>query len=149
MSIPEQPQPGDSLVFTPAHTIEAEAPLPPAPAPMPMPVPLMDRVRPVVGALPKLWRSLVPLLTWIVTIAARLIALVFVLHAAFAIFKANALNTWYQVVESLANSLSLGLTSLFQLSDVRWEVVVNHGLAAVVWLIAGSVITGLLRRTVP
>lgn len=35
VSIPEQPQPGDSLVFTPAHTIEAEAPSRPRPPPCP------------------------------------------------------------------------------------------------------------------
>ncbi|MGW2161141.1 hypothetical protein [Nonomuraea sp. NPDC001699] len=42
--------------------------------------------------------------------------------------------------------MSLGLADLFQLADPRWTTFVNDGLAAVVWLMAGSAVAGLVRR---
>ncbi|MFI6325729.1 hypothetical protein ACIBG8_50010 [Nonomuraea sp. NPDC050556] len=85
-------------------------------------------------------------LVWAVRVATRLAALVLVLYAVFTVFRANPANIWYQFVESLAGSLSLGLSTLFQLADDRWEALVNYGLAAVVWLIVGSVLANLIRR---
>lgn len=85
-------------------------------------------------------------LVWMVYVATRLAALVLVLYAVFTVFRANPANIWYQFVESLAEALSLGLSTLFQLVDDRWEALVNYGLAAVVWLIIGSVVAGLIRR---
>ncbi|WP_143591666.1 hypothetical protein [Thermoactinospora rubra] len=82
----------------------------------------------------------------VVGLAARLAALVLVLHALFIVFRANPANVWYQVVESAAGRLSLGLAGLFQFADDRWEALVNYGLAAVVWLIIGSVLAGILRK---
>ncbi|MBB5078170.1 hypothetical protein [Nonomuraea endophytica] len=150
-----QPQPGDSLVYTPpvepvlvpAQPGPVEPPFPPLP-PVEK-VPFAARAKPVLSAAASVWRRVSALLIWAVKVTARLIAVVLLLHAAFSIFKANAANTWYQVVDSLAGTLSLGLTSLFDLADVRWEALVNHGLAAAVWLVAGSVAAGLLRRLTP
>lgn len=89
---------------------------------------------------------LTTVLVWTVRVATRLAALVLVLYAVFTVFRANPANIWYQFVESLAGSISLGLSTLFQLADDRWETLVNYGLAAVVWLIVGSVLANLIRR---
>ncbi|NUR86438.1 MAG: hypothetical protein HOY71_20325 [Nonomuraea sp.] len=95
------------------------------------------------------WQTVVNLLVWAVKVASRLAALVLVLYAVFTIFKANPANAWYQFVESLAGLLSLGLANLFEFADARFTVLVNYGLAAIVWLIVGSVVAGLIRRLAP
>jgi hypothetical protein len=84
-----------------------------------------------------------------VRLAAKVAALALVLYALFTVFRANPANVWYQFVESLASWLSLGLANLFQLADPRWTTLVNYGLAAIVWLIMGSAVAGLIRRAAP
>ncbi|SEH01707.1 hypothetical protein SAMN05444920_121155 [Nonomuraea solani] len=95
------------------------------------------------------WQRVVGSLAYLVKLASRVAALIVVLYAVFTVFRANPFNVWYQFVESLAAPLSLGLANLFQLADPRWTALVNHGLAAVVWLIAGSALASLIRRAAP
>ncbi|MFI7694415.1 hypothetical protein ACIBQ6_35495 [Nonomuraea sp. NPDC049655] len=94
-------------------------------------------------------RRVVSLVAYAVRLASRLAALSLALHGVFTVFRANPANGWYQLVESLASGLSLGLADLFQLADPRWTTLVNDGLAALVWLVAGSALAGLVRRTAP
>ncbi|MEV0583897.1 hypothetical protein [Nonomuraea sp. NPDC050310] len=82
----------------------------------------------------------------LVLLATRAAALVLVLYAVFTIVPANPANSWYQTVERLAGSLTLGLEGLFQIEDPLWNTLVDYGLAAVVWLIIGSVVASILRR---
>ncbi|MEV6040032.1 hypothetical protein AB0L65_53615 [Nonomuraea sp. NPDC052116] len=95
------------------------------------------------------WSRTVSALAYLVKVASRMAALVVILYAVFTVFKANPANVWYQFVESLAAWLSLGLANLFQLADPRWTALVNYGLAAIVWLIIGSALAGLIRRAAP
>jgi hypothetical protein len=71
---------------------------------------------------------------------------VLVLHVAFQVFHANQGNGLVRFTGSLAGTLSLGLEDLFLLDDPRWETLVNYGLAALVWLIGGAIVAGLVRR---
>ncbi|MEO3874524.1 hypothetical protein ABGB18_37520 [Nonomuraea sp. B12E4] len=96
-----------------------------------------------------LWHRLVNGAAYVVRVAARMAALSVLLYAVFTVFRANPANIWYQFVESLAASLSLGLANLFQLADPRWTTLVNYGLAAIVWLVLGSALSGLIRRAAP
>ncbi|RJL33149.1 hypothetical protein [Bailinhaonella thermotolerans] len=84
-----------------------------------------------------------------ILIVARLAAAVLVVHVLFVVFSANRANRLVQVVGDLANSISLGLDDLFVLTDARIGVLVNFGLAALVWLVAGSILAGLVRRLAP
>ncbi|SDK52936.1 hypothetical protein [Nonomuraea jiangxiensis] len=95
------------------------------------------------------WHRLVGGVAYVVRVAARVAALSMLLYAVFTVFRANPANVWYQFVESLASSLSLGLANLFQLADPRWTTLVNYGLAAIVWLVIGSALSGLIRRAAP
>ncbi|MDP4506056.1 hypothetical protein [Nonomuraea turcica] len=95
------------------------------------------------------WQRVVSSLATLVRLASRVAALSLVLYALFTVFRANPANVWYQFVESLAASLSLGLANLFQLAEPRWTTLVNYGLAAVVWLIIGSALASLIRRAAP
>lgn len=129
---PEPPEAGDRLVAT------SSPPRPHRPA------------RPQQQAAPaRVWRRVVGLVAYLVGLATKLAALILVLYVAFTVFRANPANIWYQFVESLATSLSLGLANLFQLADARWTTLVDYGLAALVWLIIGSAVAGLIRRAAP
>ncbi|MEU7894401.1 hypothetical protein AB0B45_16265 [Nonomuraea sp. NPDC049152] len=86
---------------------------------------------------------------WAVKVVSRVAALILVLYIAFRIFPTNPANSLVQFVESFATSLSLGLYDLFRLADARWQVLVNYGLAALVWLIMGSAVASLIRRATP
>ncbi|WP_214326451.1 hypothetical protein [Nonomuraea sediminis] len=130
---PKPPEPGDRLVAAPLEPPHRHRPARPA------------QVSPARSA----WGTTVTFLVWAVRVATRLAALVLVLYAVFTVFKANPANVWYQFVESLAGWLSLGLANLFQLADVRWTTLVDYGLAAIVWLIIGSVVASLIRRASP
>ncbi|MFD9950305.1 hypothetical protein ACFWYW_18195 [Nonomuraea sp. NPDC059023] len=129
---PKPPEPGDKLVAAPLEQTRPHRP-----------------ARPSAARKPGVWQRTVTFAVWAIKVASRLAALVAVLYAVFTVFRANPANTWYQLVESLASWLSLGLSNLFQMADARWETLVNYGLAAVVWLILGSVAAGLVRRLAP
>ncbi|MFI6496194.1 hypothetical protein [Nonomuraea typhae] len=148
--VPE-PAPETVQLRVPAQGGPVEPPYPmfPAPPAPPGKASFAARAKPVLEAVRAVWRRISALLIWVVKVAARLVAVVLLVHAAFSIFKANTANVWYQVIDSWAGTLSLGLTGLFDLPDARWEALVNHGLAAAVWLAAGSVAAGLLRRITP
>ncbi|MEU4232142.1 hypothetical protein AB0F17_48285 [Nonomuraea sp. NPDC026600] len=140
---PKPPEAGDRLVAANR------------PRPLEQPVSL-TQPRPHRPALPRqvtgpvrVWRGVVVFLASAVRLASRLAALVLALYAVFTVFRANPANVWYQFVASLASSLSVGLANLFQLADIRWTTLVNYGLAALVWLIVGSVVAGLIRRAAP
>ncbi|WP_125647443.1 hypothetical protein [Nonomuraea sp. WAC 01424] len=94
-------------------------------------------------------RRVVASVAYVVRVASRTAALALALYALFTVFRANPANAWYQLVESLASWLSLGLANLFQLADPRWTTLVNLGLAAVVWLVAGSALASLIKRAAP
>ncbi|MFE3451156.1 hypothetical protein ACFXJ8_19765 [Nonomuraea sp. NPDC059194] len=96
-----------------------------------------------------LWRRAADFAVWAVKVVSRVAALILVLAIAFRIFPANPANSLVQFVETFAISLSLGLDDLFRLADARWQVVVNYGLAALVWLIMGSAVASLIRRVTP
>lgn len=83
--------------------------------------------------------SLVKLVCW-------LIALLMVLYIAFVAGRANPANAWTQVVTTWAHRLNLGLGNLFTLSDPVITVLVNYGIAAIIWLIIGGVASRLIRR---
>ncbi|MEU7833967.1 MULTISPECIES: hypothetical protein [unclassified Nonomuraea] len=141
---PKPPEAGDRLVAAANRPSPPEQPtrnISPRPHRPALPQPVTGPVR--------VWRGVVAFLAAAVRLASRLAALILVLYAIFTVFRANPANIWYQFVESLASPLSVGLANLFQLADVRWTTLVNYGLAALVWLIVGSVVAGLIRRAAP
>ncbi|GAA2400044.1 hypothetical protein [Nonomuraea africana] len=105
--------------------------------------------RPAVRTAPTVWQRAAAIAVWAVKVFTRSVALVMALYIAFRIFPANPANALVQFVESVATTLSLGLSDLFRLADARWQVLVNYGLAAVVWLALGSAVASLIRRVSP
>lgn len=71
---------------------------------------------------------------------------IFVLHVLFAVFGANQGNEFVSVVYTLAKTLVLGLGDVFTPEDAVLGVVLNYGLAALLYLVAGQLITKAIRR---
>lgn len=81
----------------------------------------------------------------LIMVVAVLVALVLALHIVFVILGANPDNAIVEFVDGLAGTLAWRFESLFLLNRMSVEVLVNFGLAAVVYLIIGAVLSRLLR----
>ncbi len=83
---------------------------------------------------------------------ARLIgslaALALVIYILLFVFEASPENGITQFFRSLADGLSLGFRDLFTPDGEKTRVLVNYGLAAVFWLVAGAVVSRVVSRLV-
>ncbi len=81
---------------------------------------------------------------------ARLIgslaALALVIYIVLFVFEARPDNGITQFFRSLADSLTLGFRDLFTPDGEKTSVLVNYGLAAVFWLVAGTVVSRIINR---
>lgn len=68
------------------------------------------------------------------------------LHITFTVFSANNDNSIVQGVNGLADHLAWRFRDMFVPKDNRVRVTVNYGIAAAVYLIAGRIAAGLIRR---
>ncbi|CAM01995.1 hypothetical protein SACE_2714 [Saccharopolyspora erythraea NRRL 2338] len=71
---------------------------------------------------------------------------VFVLHILFVVFDANQGNEFVSFVYGLAQVLVLGLGDVFTPDDALLGVILNYGLAALVYLVIGRLIVKAIRR---
>jgi hypothetical protein len=85
-------------------------------------------------------------LATLVAVAATMIAIVLALHIAFVVFSANAANPIVRTVNDWAEWFAWQFRDMFTPKDQRVAVLVDYGIAAVVYLIAGRVVAGLIRR---
>ncbi|MCO5968630.1 hypothetical protein [Actinoallomurus soli] len=85
-------------------------------------------------------------LATLVAVAATVIAVVLALHIAFVVFSANQANPIVHRVNDWAHGLAWEFRDMFTPKDRRVAVLVDYGIAAVVYLIAGRVVAGLIRR---
>lgn len=82
----------------------------------------------------------------IVRVVTGVIASVFVLHILFVVLHANQSNDFVSFVYSTAKVFVLGLGDVFTPHDATAGVVLNYGLAALVYLVIGQLIAKMLRR---
>lgn len=81
-----------------------------------------------------------------VRILAMIICVLLALHIAFAVFSANPDNSIVRTVNDWADWFAWRFRDMFVPKDERVGVLVNYGIAAVVYLIVGRVAAGLIRR---
>ncbi|MBK0866294.1 hypothetical protein INP57_05705 [Saccharopolyspora sp. HNM0986] len=81
-----------------------------------------------------------------VDVLTSVIVLAFVLHILFVVFDANQGNQFVSAVYTLAKTLVLGLGDVFTPNDALLGVVLNYGVAALVYLVIGRLIARALRR---
>ena|SRR5215211_124213 len=82
----------------------------------------------------------------LIRLVCGLAAAVLVAYILLTLSGANPDNDVMQFVADLADVLSFGLQDLFTPADPSVRVTVNYGLAAVLWLVIGAVLTRILRR---
>jgi hypothetical protein len=81
-----------------------------------------------------------------VRIIAMIICVLLALHIAFVVFTANEANSIVRSVNDWADWFAWRFRDIFVPKDQRVGVLVNYGIAAVVYLIAGRIAAGLIRR---
>lgn len=88
----------------------------------------------------------VNLLAGIVRWVGVLFAVVLVLHVILVIGEANPQNGITQFVASFADTVSIGFKDLFTPDDVKLQILLNYGIAAIFWLVVTAIVGRLLRR---
>jgi hypothetical protein len=81
-----------------------------------------------------------------IQVLTALVALVFVLHVVFVIARANQSNGFVAFTYGTAKFFVLGLGDVFTPNDAAIGVILNYGLAAVIYLVAGRIIARALKR---
>ncbi|MFC5060850.1 hypothetical protein [Actinomycetospora atypica] len=90
-------------------------------------------------------RGVLGLVGGVVRLVTGLFATILVVHVVLRVLGANPDNTVSQLVAAGADGLTLGLRDLFVLGDPTVQVIVSYGLPALVWLLVGAVVVGILR----
>lgn len=84
-------------------------------------------------------------ITGIIQLVCAVFALIHALHIVLVAAGANPNNSFASFVDTWAGNLSLGLRGLFTPDNAKLQVLLNHGLAAILWLIIGAVIAYTIR----
>ncbi|MDQ0381241.1 hypothetical protein [Amycolatopsis thermophila] len=82
----------------------------------------------------------------LIRVIVGLVTLVFALHVLFVVLDANHHNGFVHAIYVLAKALVLGLGDVFTPDDALIGVIMNYGLAALVYAVVGHLIIRALRR---
>ncbi|MBB5956056.1 hypothetical protein FHS29_002637 [Saccharothrix tamanrassetensis] len=82
----------------------------------------------------------------VIDVICWLFAIVLAVHIFLVIAGANPANGFAQLIESWSAGVSLGLRDLFTPADDGLRTLLNDGLAAVLWLVLGAVLTNVITR---
>jgi hypothetical protein len=96
---------------------------------------------PLTGAV----RGVLGLVAGIVRFVTGLFAAILVVHVVLELLGANPDNGLTQFVAGAADSLTLGLATLFEVGNPTVQLVLSYGIPAVAWLVIGAVIVAVLR----
>ncbi|MCW3015112.1 MAG: hypothetical protein JWO02_2204 [Solirubrobacterales bacterium] len=86
------------------------------------------------------------LLAGVVRFVVGIVVTVLVIAILFRVLGANQVNELVSAINDVGRALAGPFDGVFNLNNAKTEIAVNWGLAAVVYLAAGSLITGLLNR---
>jgi hypothetical protein len=82
----------------------------------------------------------------IFTAVFAIIALILILHIVFVLADVSAASAIVKDINSFASTLAWGFKHLFSVSDAKTTVFLNYGLAALVYLAIGGVLSRLFSR---
>lgn len=82
----------------------------------------------------------------IIDIICWTFAIVLLVHIFLVIAGANAGNGFFQFVAGWADGITLGLDGLFTPDNASVATLLNEGLAALLWLVIGALLTNLITR---
>ncbi len=89
---------------------------------------------------------IVGILAAVIRLVGWLFALILVAYIALRLGNADPAHGITTFVTYWADRLDLGLHDLFRPPDVWVQVLVNYGLAALLWLVVSSVVARLVGR---
>jgi hypothetical protein len=85
----------------------------------------------------------------LVRLVTALVALVIVVAIVLRVLGANAGNVVVKDIHDIGKTLVGPFHNVFSVKNPKASIAANWGLAAVVWLIVGSVIASLIARISP
>ena len=85
----------------------------------------------------------------VVRVVCSVIAAVIVVHAIFVFFEANPANPLVSFARTWREDFGWFTVNLFQPSDPKIAEAINAALAAVIWVVVGSLISKLIVRFAP
>lgn len=89
------------------------------------------------------------LLATIVRVVCSVIAAVIVLHAVFVLFEANPANPLVTFTDGWRDTFGWFTKDLFTPSDPKIAETINDALAALIWVVVGSLVSKLIARLAP
>lgn len=84
----------------------------------------------------------------VIQVVCYVFAAVLAIHIVLIIGNANAGNGFFQFINSWSGGITLGFDDLFVPDNYKFRIVLNEGLAAIVWIIVGIVLSTLVKRLV-
>ncbi|GAA0573876.1 hypothetical protein [Actinomadura livida] len=91
-------------------------------------------------------RRTADVLATVISVITTVAVLILAVHIVFVAFEANTANGIVSWFSDRATDLSWQFKDIFQPADPKLEVAVNYGLAALVYLLIGRLLTNLTRR---
>ncbi|MFS8098332.1 hypothetical protein LFM09_14450 [Lentzea alba] len=82
----------------------------------------------------------------VIDIVCWMFAIVLFVHIFLVVADANAGNGFFQFVAGWASGITLGLDGLFTPDSPKVGTLFNEGLAALLWLLIGALLTNLIAR---
>ena len=89
------------------------------------------------------------LIATIVRVVCSVIAAVIVIHAVFVLFEANPANPLVTFTAGWRDTFGWFTKDLFTPSDPKIAEAINDGLAALIWVVVGSLVSKLIVRFAP
>jgi hypothetical protein len=82
----------------------------------------------------------------IIMLVVGVIALILILHIVFVLIGTNPSNSIVSTDATWAGHLAAWFKGMFTTSSSRWNAVLDYGLATIVYLVIGRLLTGLVER---
>lgn len=82
----------------------------------------------------------------LIHLVCAVFALVLAVHIVLVVGGANSANGFAHLIAEWSSNVSLGLRNLFTPDSEKLRTFLNDGLAAVLWLVGGAIVTDLVTR---
>ena len=96
-----------------------------------------------------LTRKVMTVAASVIRILTVVFAAILVIYVVLAVAGANPANSITIFFSDLASNLTLGIGDLFLPADESLRIILNFGLAAVVWIVIGIVVSKVLNALAP
>jgi hypothetical protein len=93
-----------------------------------------------------IWQRTIEAIATVIVVAAVTVAIILVVHIVFVVFDANTANSIVDTINGWADTLAWKFKDVFTPESPKTAALVNFGLAAVIYLIVGRIVAGLIRR---